>query len=286
MHSRLPLAGLFCLLLIGSAPATANGSDMKPDKKPEQSVCGFKEPFLFWLWSRMAGRPDTRRLGGLAQVKDLALTTVDGRTLRGYRLGAQSVRGEARTPIGALLVIQGNAILADQLLGEFRPYAEAGYDVYLYDFRGYGRSEGRRRLKAIVSDYRVILARLANDYPRRLVYAMSLGGVIFLDAHDPRHVPQRAVIDSSPARLSGYGCPAEYDPVRHLPTDCRHFMFIAGERDNVVPPAMSAELRERAVGCGARVMVDPDFGHPFMDPDLTIHRRRMQLIADFLLAPQ
>lgn len=158
--------------------------------------------------------------------------------------------------------------------------------MYLYDFRGYGRSEGRRRLKAIVSDYRAILARLADDYPRRLVYAMSLGGIIFLDAHDPRHPPQRVVIDSSPSRLSGYGCPADYDPVRHLPADCHRFMFIAGERDGVVSPAMSAELREHAARCGARVIVDPDFGHPFMDPDVAVHRRRMQLIADFLLAPQ
>ena len=35
----------------------------------EQSVCGLKEPFIFWLWSSAAGRPDTKRLAGLSNVE-------------------------------------------------------------------------------------------------------------------------------------------------------------------------------------------------------------------------
>ena len=280
----LLLAVLPGLALAGAAHADADTTE----NELEQSVCGFMEPLMFWLWSQMAGQPDSDRLAGLEPVEAIRHTTRDGRVLRGYRMGARFPYRTAprRAPRGYLLVIQGNAMLADRILGEFRSYAEAGYDVYIYDFRGYGRSEGRRRLRAIVSDYREILARLdAARYPRRLVYAMSLGGIIFLDGYSPDLAPQRVVIDSAPSRLSGYGCPPEYDAVNHLPADCRNFLFIIGEQDTVVPLSMSGEMLSRAEQCGARVVRDAEFAHPLMDPDPAVHRRRMQLIGQFLLQP-
>jgi pimeloyl-ACP methyl ester carboxylesterase len=185
---------------------------------------------------------------------------------------------------GYLLVMQGNAILADQILGEFKRYADAGYDVYIYDYRGYGRSEGKRRLKAMVNDYQEIIANLGStSYRERLVYAMSFGGILLLDALDPGLRLDRVVIDSSPARLSSYGCPADYDPVNHLPTDCSNYLLIVGLKDKVVSPVMSLEMVEKAREKGAIILADADFSHPFMDSNWSTHQRRMKLIADFLL---
>jgi len=162
------------------------------------------EPLLFWLWSSQAGSPNEKRLKGLGNVADVSFTTADGRVLRGYQLVADagSSKPQSSRPKGYLLVIQGNAMLADQILAEFRAYADAGYDVYIYDYRGYGRSEGKRRLKAIVHDYRSIISALnAGAYEEKLVYAMSIGGIIFLDALTAENQPDRVVIDSSPSRL-------------------------------------------------------------------------------------
>ena len=53
-------------------------------------------------------------------------------------LHAQPGKGVAR---GYLLVVQGNAMLADQIITHFDPFARSGYDVYIFDYRGYGRSE-------------------------------------------------------------------------------------------------------------------------------------------------
>jgi hypothetical protein len=253
---------------------------------PEQTVCGLKEPLIFWLWSSQAGRPDQKRLRGLRNVQDIFLTTRDGRILRGYKLAAEEKTHSIPTvkTKGYLLVLQGNAILADQILGEFSRYAAAGYDVYIYDYRGYGRSEGKRRLKAMVGDYKEILASLGSaPYRERLVYAMSFGGILLLDALEPDLKLDRVVIDSSPARLSGYGCPTGYDPVNNLPADCSHYLFIVGLKDHVVSPAMSRELVEKARKKGATIVTEEDFSHPFMDPAWSIHQRRMKLIADFLI---
>ena len=253
----------------------------------EKSVCGLKEPLLFWLWSRQAGEPDASRVRNMANAEQITFLTEDGRQLHGYRLGAEDKNKQhsSSKPKGYLLVMQGNAMLADQILGEFRTYADAGYDVYIYDYRGYGYSEGKRRLKAIVHDYHKILSSLnATGYDERLVYAMSLGGIILLDALTPEIQLDRVVIDSSPSRLSDYGCPQRYDPINHLPEMCSNFMFITGQRDRIVNPAMSGAMLEQARQRGAHVIFESQFSHPFMDSDWTIHQQRMRLIQQYLLS--
>ncbi len=252
--------------------------------KLEQSVCGLKEPLVFWLWSSMAGSPNADRVAALRNVEDISFQTKDNRVLRGYRLRATGAEGQVSSPKGYLLVMQGNAILADQIIDEFTHFSSAGLDVYIYDFRGYGRSGGKRRLKAIISDYVEIIAALdASAYERKYVYAMSFGGIAFLDGLESHGKLDRMVVDSSPARLSGYGCPSDYDPVNHLPDDCSRFLFIVGQNDGVVRPSMSRELVDAAQQRHAVVLRDEEFGHPFMDHDRSVHRRRMRVIEQYLL---
>jgi alpha/beta superfamily hydrolase len=251
----------------------------------EQSVCGVKEPIYFWLWSTVAGRPNSKRLSGLDGVVDISFRTQDGRTLRGYKLDtSKTLPPQMKHARGFLLVLQGNAMLADQILGEYRAYAHLGYDVYIYDYRGYGRSEGKRRLKAIVHDIKELLTSLiAQDYEERFVYAMSLGGVFLLNALEPDMQLDKIIIDSTPSRLCDYGCPIEYDPIEHLPDDCGNILLVTGQRDNVVTPAMSKDLARKAEDRNAIVISDPEFSHPFMDANATIHQRRMQEIQRYFL---
>ena len=252
--------------------------------KLEQSVCGLKEPLVFWLWSNMAGSPNANRLAGLHNIEDIDFETKDSRILRGYKLKATDRNGQLSAPGGYLLVMQGNAILADQIIGEFASFASSGLDVYVYDYRGYGRSGGRSRLKAIISDYVELLAALDDrDYAGHYVYAMSFGGIVLLDGIDRYGRLDRLIVDSSPGRLSDYGCPPEYDPVNHLPADCSQCLFITGAKDRVVTGSMSRELVDTARQRGAAVLHDAQFAHPFMDHDLSVHRRRLQVIENYLL---
>ncbi len=278
--NKYVMALLLCLV-----PSTAVAAKSAMPMKLEQSVCGIKEPFYFWLWSTAAGRPNSKRVSGLEGVVDLSFTTQDGRTLRGYKLRAGKTFPKQMEPAkGFLLVMQGNAMLADQILGEYRAYAHLGYDVYIYDYRGYGRSNGKRRLKAIVNDIKEIMTSLlAQSYEKRLVYAMSLGGVFLLNALDPDMRLSKIIIDSTPSRLSDYGCPIEYDPIENLPDDCSNILLIRGQQDNVVTPAMSQDLAREAENRNAIVISDPKLSHPFMDTNAIIHRRRMQEIQRYLL---
>jgi len=242
----------------------------------EQSTCGFKEPFVFWLWSRAAGEADAARVHAHANVEDVSIATRDDRTLRGYKLA--STRPAAQR--GYLLVVQGNAMLADQIIMDFQGFANMGYDVFVFDYRGYGRSEGRRRLRAMLSDYREIIADLdARGYPLRAFYGLSFGGILLLDALRDDHGEKSLIIDSSPSRLSDHGCPPEHDPVSNFPSGGTNALVIVGQRDDVVSPSMSRALVERAQQAGAEVVNEPGFGHPFVDGQT---RRRFEIIRAFL----
>lgn len=270
--------------IISSLPCYASTFAEMDERNLEETVCGLKEPVAFWFWSMAAGRPDPSRLAHLRNVEDLSVRTKDGRTLRGYALKAQSFANEKPAAKGYLLIAQGNAMLADQILSSFTEFANAGLDVYIFDYRGYGRSEGKRRLKAIVSDYREIIEYLnSRQYPAHRFYGMSFGGIVVLNALQSKVGDHRVVIDSTPSRLSDYGCPEAYDPVRNLPGQGSNHLLIAGLRDHVVSPAQSKELLDVAQTRGASILRDAELAHPFMDRDISVHKRRMNAVMAFLL---
>ena len=243
----------------------------------ESSVCGFlREPLAFWQFRMVAGTPDASRVKSIRNIEQLSFATRDGRELGGYKL-------RAANPRGYLLVAQGNAMLADQIMGVLAFFRDAGLDVYVYDYRGYGLSEGKSRLKAIVSDYREIVTALnAQGYRRRYLYGMSMGGVILTNAVGPSGDYDALVVDSSPSRISGLGCPEEYNPLRKLPQDASKLMLIIGLLDRVVPQQDIEEMAKIVQERGGLVLKSPEFAHPLMDINPAIRRQRFQAVADFL----
>lgn len=272
-RSIVPVLLGFCIS--AAAPVRAD-SDL------EKSVCNIVlEPFAFWLWQRSAGEMHLQDDQLPANVEVVHHRTQDGRLLYGYRLKARTEPGVPAK--GFVLVAQGNATLVERLVSRLRQFADSGYDVYMYDYRGYGRSEGERRLKAIASDYQEIYSELSRTHPgERLLYGMSFGGILLLKVIASGAPFDRAVIDSTPATVSNYGCPQRYDPVRNLPEDASHMLFISGARDRVVPAEDSDGLLEAAAERGAHVVRSRDFAHPFMDKDPAVASARQQLILGFL----
>jgi alpha/beta superfamily hydrolase len=270
---RLRILFFVPLLLIMNAESRGTWS-----RESDVAVCGsIREPLTFWLWRRLAGAPDPRLVESIKNVERLAFVSGDGTQLGGYKLAAAA-------PKGYLLVAQGNAMLADHLLADLLSFRELGLDVYIYDYRGYGVSKGKSRLAAIVADYRAIVAHLNGlGYSRQLLYGISMGGVILLNAVGDNLAYMRLVIDSSPARISHLGCPERYDPVAHLPPNSSRLMVISGGADTVVSPRDMDELIRAGQSRGARIFQDKDFAHPFQDASDKVHRRRQNEVAAFLL---
>lgn len=266
------LLAIFCM---------AFASAEAPSENLEVTVCGwFKERAAFAAWSMAAGRPNPNAWRSVPRSSPISHKTRDGRTLRGYKI---SRTNRAESESGFVLVAQGNAMLADQLLHDLSGLADGGSDVYVYDYRGYGNSEGKRRFKAIVSDYREILDALSADgNDQKLLYGISFGGIVLLNVIGGGAKFDRAVIDSSPSRISHLGCPGEYDPVRNLPLDGSNLMIISGKKDTVVTPEDMDELIATARSRRAQTVVSDEFDHPFKDPEQTVHEQRAKLIMEFL----
>ncbi len=277
---RGPLALLLALLAAGDARASEPGL---PDA-PEVTVCGpVRERLAFWSWSSVAGSADPARAAAVPGAEAVGHVTRDGRRLAGYRLPTRAADGRTRRTV---LVVGGNAMLADQILGELAFLTEAGLEVFVFDYRGYGASEGRPRLLAIIGDQLELARRLAVEGEGPLAFwGISMGGIVLANAlaHLPEAArPERFVIDGSPARLSPFGCPPAFDPVAGLPADTSGILFVGGERDTVVRLETSLELIRAIEAGGGRSLVRPDFAHPFMDRDRAVHRERLRLTRDFL----
>ena len=262
--------------------AVAQGTEPTGPGILEESVCGsFREPLAFLLWSSAAGKPNPGAARRVPNAEPITHKTKDGRLLRGYKLRSTAADGVVR---GSVLVAQGNAMLADQLLSSLNGLSTAGIETLVFDYRGYGNSEGQRRLKAMVSDYTELYESMsAATKGSRLLYGISFGGVVLLNVVGSGVSFERAVIDSTPSRVSHLGCPEKYDPVANFPQEGSRFLLVAGGRDKVVSPKDTQELIDLAKARGSLTEVQPDYAHPFMDSDIAVHQRRLELIKSFLV---
>jgi alpha/beta superfamily hydrolase len=276
---RVPvLASRVILIVCVMSTMSEESTALVQEADVETAVCGsVREPLMFWLWRSAAGSPNPTRLAHITNLEQIRFKTRDGIELGGYKLAAKGAKGY-------LLAAQGNAMLADQLVADLQSFRDLGLDVYIFDYRGYGISKGKSRLVAIAGDYAEIVSHLNTQaYEKRLLYGISMGGVIMLNAVGRGQAYTRLVVDSSPSRISDFGCPERYDPVAHLPEDSSRLMIISGAQDQVVTPRQMDELIRVAGLRRARILRDNEFAHPYQDSTAATHRRRQNEVARFLL---
>jgi uncharacterized protein len=78
---------------------------------------------------------------------------------------------------GVLLYLHGNSDNLDRWGKHAKDFTSRGYDVVMYDFRGFGKSNGRLTEKNLLSDAQFIYDSLKKEYPedKIIVYGRSLG---------------------------------------------------------------------------------------------------------------
>jgi alpha-beta hydrolase superfamily lysophospholipase len=89
--------------------------------------------------------------------RDVALRTADGTALSAWWLPARGA------PRGTVLFLHGNAENISTHLRSVAWLPDAGYQVLLLDYRGYGRSDGRPTVPAVFDDLRTAAAWLAAE---------------------------------------------------------------------------------------------------------------------------
>lgn len=230
----------------------------------------------------MAPNPDASRVAGYDLIQRTEFTTADDKVLKGYKYQAQDENGLATQTEGYILVALGNAMIADLMITALERFSQRVYDIYIYDYRGYGESQGKRRINAIIEDYKELVSHLNTQYEKQLLYGISLGGAVMANVIGSGAQFDRAVIDASPSRLSPHGCPEHLDPAENIPDDAKNLLVITGEIDSVLSPEMTSEFRERAEQKGAIFFHGPNYAHPFMDSSHEIHNERLNRVINFL----
>lgn len=119
--------------------------------------------------------------------RDVALTTSDRRQLHGWWIAHRGAE-----PRGHVLLCHGNAGNIGDRVVHADLLTAAGFDVLLFDYRGYGSSSGRPDEQGTYRDARAALEWLRHEPgvdPARILYlGESLGGAVALElalAHEP-----------------------------------------------------------------------------------------------------
>jgi fermentation-respiration switch protein FrsA (DUF1100 family) len=196
---------------------------------------------------------ETPASAGLS-FSDVVCTTDDGARLHGWWAPA---RGPAA---GHVLLCHGNAGNVGDRVLHAALLTRAGFDVLLFDYRGYGRSTGRPSEDGTNRDARAareVLLRMANADPARVIYlGESLGGAVALDLA-LEFPPAGLVLQSAftsvrdmarrhypliPAGL----VPDAYPSLRRIADLRAPLLVLHGEHDEIVPLMDGEALYEAA----------------------------------------
>ena len=141
---------------------------------------------LYFPTGQIISTPQTAGL----EYRHLWLETDDGERVHGWWITARA------EPLGHVLLCHGNAgNIGDRVL-HASLLSAAGYDVLLFDYRGYGRSTGTPSERGTYLDARAALGWMLGqpgiDRERVLYIGESLGGAVALElalAHPPLGPP-------------------------------------------------------------------------------------------------
>jgi fermentation-respiration switch protein FrsA (DUF1100 family) len=205
--------------------------------------------------------------------RELAFKTEDGQRLHGWWIGARA------EPLGHLLLCHGNAGNVGDRVLHAALLTAAGFDVLLFDYRGYGRSSGRPSETRTYRDARTALACLLEQPeadPRRVFYlGESLGGAVAVDLARERPPAGLVLLSTFSgvrdlARLHYPFVPARFVPdayptLRRIRELRSPLLVLHGDRDEIVPLAQGRALFEAAAD-PKRMHVFEGLGHNDLVP--------------------
>jgi fermentation-respiration switch protein FrsA (DUF1100 family) len=208
----------------------------------------FEESLLYFPTRSFASTP---RDYGLA-AEDVEPETEDGVKLFGWW-----IKGDGRR---AVLFFHGNAGNAGDRLDRAKILCDRfGLDVFLVDYRGYGRSGGSPSEAGLVRDARAIYeaARTRGFPPERIVpFGESLGSAVAVGLAAERpcgglvletpFLSIRAMARRHYPFVPGAFIRTRFDSAGRIPAIGVPKLFLVAEQDEIVPPEQGRRLFELA----------------------------------------
>lgn len=195
----------------------------------------------------------------------------EGQLLTGWHIPPAKKAIPQKTTV---LHLHGNAQnMSAHLLGSYF-LAQEGFRLITFDYRGYGRSQGRPTLAGIIADGRAALQHLLENPPgpgeRLAVFGQSMGA--FTAAHLLPFFPalDRAVLEAGLVSFrdlflevypeAEVRVPDGYSTLEPLSRSSVPKLFIHGTADTVVPVSHSRRMYEAAAE-PKELFILPGVGH-------------------------
>ncbi len=189
-------------------------------------------------------------------VEDVWFESADGLRLHGWWIAHRRARG-------TVLFCHGNAGNITHRIGAYRFLRRTGLNVLTFDYRGYGRSEGRPSERGVCADARsahdFLVRELGEDPSRILLFGHSLGGAIAIDTalHRPVAglVSQSTFVDLREMARERYprlplhlAARSSFKSIRKVAALDLPKLFIHGTSDETIPFSHGQRLFEEAAG--------------------------------------
>jgi len=128
------------------------------------------------------------------EFEEINLTTDDNSVLNALHF-------KVKNPKGVILYFHGNKGNLERWKNKVNPLLSYGYDLFMIDYRGYGKSTGKRTEENMYADAQLSYDHLKKSYEEHkiVVYGRSLGGTFatYVAANNnPKHLILEATFSS------------------------------------------------------------------------------------------
>jgi len=216
----------------------------------------------------------------LNNVEDFTFKSIDGTNLHGWYLPSRS---NPKKPKHTVLYLHGNAINISSHLGGVYWLPEHDVEAYIFDYRGYGKSEGIAFLQGVLADIDAALTFVAERTPaeRKVwvighsvgasmgIYSLSqfkakdrLSGFISVSAFSDYHEITQEFLSRNWLTWSfqwplSYTINNEFSPKEYInEINPLPIYLIHGNQDNIISPRHSKVLYEKASNPKSLHLVD------------------------------
>ncbi len=210
-----------------------------------------EQHFIYFPASRHDASPNMIGL----YYEDVNFQSGDGTQLSGWL-----VPGEKSAPV--VLFCIGNAGNISHRLETLQLLHDLGVNVFIFNYRGYGTSEGKASESGLYLDVLAAIELLQKrgwESKDMVIFGRSLGAAVALEAAiktKPAGLIMESAFTSIAAMgryhyyllnfLFGWLIDAEYDNLEKISSLKSPLLLIHGKRDKICPPEMAKELFDRA----------------------------------------
>jgi len=221
--------------------------------------------FLFFPDKHIYATPAALNL----EYREVLFHADDGTEIHGWYLP-----GDPDKPL--VLFCHGNAGNISDRLDNLKLLRTLGLSIFIFDYRGYGKSQGTTSEEGTYSDVRGALRYLKQQgwsTEQMIYFGRSMGAGVSLQL--ALEEPAAALVLESPftsvsamgryhypvlSRLAGWLIQVRYDNLQKIDKLKTPLLIFHGERDDIVPPEMAEQLYEKAPQPKKLIML-PRAGH-------------------------